>query len=170
MTAADPVKDLNVQIRPLGSQEWPVFRSLRLRALEDAPEAFGSTAAEARGLSAQAWRARLEARSAFVAMAGDAAIGLVAAVPGERPGQAELISMWVDPRWRGRGVGDGLVEAVVAWARARGFETVRLWVTEGNVRAERLYRRRGFRATGEAQPIGSRRSAMEFAMVLDLRG
>jgi ribosomal protein S18 acetylase RimI-like enzyme len=45
---------------------------------------------------------------------------------------------------RGRGVGQGLIEAVAAKARALGCGKVTLEVREDNVAAQRLYRRLGF--------------------------
>ena len=46
------------RIRPLLADDWPLYRSLRLRALRDSPDAFGSTfAAEAQRTDAD-WQAR----------------------------------------------------------------------------------------------------------------
>ena len=61
--------------------------------------------------------------------------------------------MWVDPDWRGRGVGGVLVPAVLRWARRAGYPVVRLWVTVENATAQRLYARHGFRLTGAVQPV-----------------
>jgi ribosomal protein S18 acetylase RimI-like enzyme len=75
-------------------------------------------------------------------------------------GAAELISMWVSPAARGRGVGDRLVRAVEEWARQAGAGLLRLAVTEGNDSAITLYRRCGFADTGELgdlMPDGVRR-------------
>jgi ribosomal protein S18 acetylase RimI-like enzyme len=60
----------------------------------------------------------------------------------------QLVGMWVAPRYRGRGVADGLVVAVCDLARDAGASAVTLWVTEVNDRARAFYRRIGFAATG----------------------
>jgi ribosomal protein S18 acetylase RimI-like enzyme len=54
--------------------------------------------------------------------------------------------IFVAPEARGQGVGTGLLEAVAAEARRRGYAEVRLDVVEGNDRARALYEREGFRA------------------------
>ena len=82
-------------------------------------------------------------------------VGLAAGIKADHPGDAELISMWVEPAWRGRGVGHRLVDAVLSWAAGEGFGGVRLWVAQGNARAERLYARQGFERTGEVQPMAA---------------
>jgi GNAT superfamily N-acetyltransferase len=92
-------------------------------------------------------------------------VGLAAGIGGDEPGEAELISMWVAPAWRGHGVGDRLVEAVLAWAGGEGFTSVRLWIATGNPSAERLYARHGFATTGRIQPMGGERvDRLEFEM------
>ena len=156
-------------LRRLAPADWAAFREIRLAALRDAPEAFGSTAAEAQMLGEQEWRRRLVQRTVFMAEAANQRVGLVAGIGRARPGEAELVSMWVAPAWRGRGVGDRLVEAVLAWAAGEGFTSVRLWVANGNTRAERLYARHGFDATGRSQPMGGERFAVvEFEMRREL--
>jgi ribosomal protein S18 acetylase RimI-like enzyme len=67
-----------------------------------------------------------------------------------------VISMWVDPRTRGRGAGRALLDAVVAWARDRDRgRPIRLSVTDGNDAARRLYERYGFADTGVTEPLRS---------------
>ena len=156
------------RVRRLGNDEWARLREIRLLALRDAPDAFETTAEEAERLAESDWRERLEGRAAFVAEAGGALVGLVSGIPSHHAGQAEVISMWVQAEWRGQGAGDELVEAVIAWAIAEGFTGLRLWVTDGNERAERLYARHGFTRTGEQQPV-RKTARMEFAMARPVR-
>src|SRR5262249_57467397 len=69
------------------------------------------------------------------------------------PDVANLYQMWVAPSHRRLGVGKMLLEAVIAWARARNSRYLDLTVTCGDNSAMRLYIRAGFQATGEAQPF-----------------
>ncbi len=80
----------------------------------------------------------------FVAYLDDTAAGIVSGTALDEDGTVELISMWVAPFARGRGVGDALVDAVIAWARELGALRVALAVVESNASASQLYRRRGF--------------------------
>ncbi len=58
-----------------------------------------------------------------------------------------------------------LVRAVMEWAAGRGSAEVRLWVTEDNRPAERLYARHGFARTSETQPVvPGEPGRLEFAM------
>ncbi|MCU1491258.1 MAG: family N-acetyltransferase [Acidimicrobiaceae bacterium] len=63
-------------------------------------------------------------------------------------GDAELLSLWVAPDARGRGVGDALVEAVAGWAEAEGAMVLVLTVRATNAAAISLYRRHGFADAG----------------------
>ena len=47
-------------IERLGPDDWQEFREIRLRALADAPTAFGMTLADAEQQTEDAWRARLD--------------------------------------------------------------------------------------------------------------
>lgn len=77
-------------------------------------------------------------------------------------GSAAMTAMWVDPRFRRRGVGDLLVKTLIDWAAGHGYAQLFLWVTDGNFRAERLYARNGFTRTGESQEV--RPGELEFEM------
>jgi [ribosomal protein S18]-alanine N-acetyltransferase len=60
--------------------------------------------------------------------------------------EAELLSIAVDPRWRGKGVGRALMEAVFADLMLSPARRMFLEVDESNGPAVRLYRRLGFSA------------------------
>ena len=59
--------------------------------------------------------------------------------------------MWVEPAWRRRGVGAALLQEVFDWARSRGLKQLALWAP-ANPAAIALYKRAGFRETGERRP------------------
>jgi GNAT superfamily N-acetyltransferase len=149
-----------VELRVLTADDWHVWRDLRLAALAEAPQAFGSRLADWQGDGDREdrWRARLEIPGSinFVAVLDGQPAGMASGVPvsdsagdsdaGE--GDAELISMWVSPAARGHGVGDLLVRAVDGWARQAGAGQLHLAVTPDNDHAATLYLRNGFRFTG----------------------
>ena len=142
-----------LDIEPIATDEWRVYRDLRLAALADAPRAFGARLETERGRGESEWRERLVERTQFVALAdGRRPVGTVGARPGGDR-HTELVSMWVAPEARRTGVADRLVAAVIEEARVRGSDGVVLWVSEGNEPAERLYARHGFARTGRIQPI-----------------
>jgi ribosomal protein S18 acetylase RimI-like enzyme len=147
---------LPVSIRPLRAEEWRVLKDLRIRALDDAPDAFGPTAAEARAEPDAYWRsgARDLARAGglLVLRRGDAPVGLVSALvdAGEI---GHVGAMWIDPGARGGGLGARLLDAASELLAARGSRAIELWVTEGNERASALYASRGFTPTGVSEPL-----------------
>jgi GNAT superfamily N-acetyltransferase len=158
-------------LRLLTPEEWRTFRDLRLRALTDAPHAFGSTLAREQALTGAEWRQRLARRAQFVVVIDGSPAATAAGIRSQDGASAELVSMWVEPAWRGRGLGALLVSEVLAWGTAQGLAEVRLWVTEGNRQAERLYLRHGFTPTGERQPVlPEEPTRFEFGMVRTLHG
>jgi GNAT superfamily N-acetyltransferase len=157
-------------VRRVAPDQWLVYREVRLAALADSPSAFSTTLAEATEVTEEGWRRRLTDGACFIASADGPPVGLAAGFA-EDDAAAELISMWVAPPWRGRGVADQLVAAVAAWAGDAGFVQLRLWVADGNDRAERLYARNGFARTGVVQPVHEHDPArLEFQMTRALAG
>ncbi|WP_102505327.1 GNAT family N-acetyltransferase [Salinivibrio kushneri] len=55
----------------------------------------------------------------------------------------------VDSAVRGQGIGSQLLDAIMDYAQAHGFESVRLDVIDSNPRARKLYQAKGFVATKE---------------------
>ncbi len=63
-------------------------------------------------------------------------------------GEAELLTIAVDPAAQGQGVGTRLMRAFLDELQRRGAETVFLEVAESNAPARALYSRAGFAVTG----------------------
>jgi ribosomal protein S18 acetylase RimI-like enzyme len=94
----------------------------------------------------------------FTALDGESAVGHVELVStGE--GEARIARVLVDPARQGRGLGELLLRAVVAEARGRGIRLLTLRVIPTNTRAMALYKKLGFRFTGEQD--GARTMALE---------
>ena len=146
------------------SSQAEQLRELRLRALRQDPDAFGSTLAREMSLPEEHWL-----RWAADSEAGEHRVVFVAALPewagmaggfldAERPGVATLGAMWVDAAYRRRGVGAQLLHAVLDWAASRGVARIELSVTDENVAAERLYSRAGFTHIGVRAPLDDERA------------
>jgi GNAT superfamily N-acetyltransferase len=63
---------------------------------------------------------------------------------------AVLRLLLVHPDARGRGVGAGLVDTCLEFARKAGYRRMRLWTTDPLVAARHIYLARGFRLTKSA--------------------
>jgi ribosomal protein S18 acetylase RimI-like enzyme len=142
-----------IELRVLAPDDWKIWRGLRLAALAEAPQAFGSRLADWQGDGdrERRWRDRLQIPGShnLVACLDGQPVAMASGVPTERDGVAEVISMWVGPDARGKGVGDLLLREIEGWALRRGATALRLSVMPGNDPALALYRRNGFQATGE---------------------
>jgi ribosomal protein S18 acetylase RimI-like enzyme len=139
-----------LSLRAVTTDDWPLWRQVRLAALAEAPHAFKSRLADWHRGGEERWRSRLEMPGTYniVALLDDGPIGVASGVPGD-DGACELRSVWVSPSARGRGVGDRLISAVESWAVQSGAATLKLAMIPGNEPALALYRRHGFVVTEE---------------------
>jgi GNAT superfamily N-acetyltransferase len=141
-----------------------ILRELRLQALRDAPEAFGSTYERECGRTTAEWQQWLSPGATIVLYELTAARGMVAGLRDETdPAVVHLMAMWVHPAIRGSGGADELVSAVISWARSANAKLVRLKVIRGNDRARHFYERMGFRSTGH-EGVRERDSVIEIQM------
>ncbi|MEU7145955.1 GNAT family N-acetyltransferase [Nocardia sp. NPDC046473] len=141
-----------IGVQVVRSDDWQLWRELRLAALADAPHAFSSQLADWQGDGDREgrWRARLSIPGScnVIAVLDGRPVGMVSGFPGPRHGVAELGTLWVSRLVRGRGVGDRLVQAVEQWAIQVGVEVLLLMVSPDNQPAVALYRRNGFDDAG----------------------
>lgn len=143
-------------IRKLTEEDLDQLWSIRLRSLQDNPEAFGSTYEETRQRGKESYRQRLRqphAETFYVgAFEDERLVGIVgffreSGTKGQHKGY--IISMYVAPEQRGRGVGKALVAEAITQARTiPGLEQLLLAVVTTNTAARRLYRSLGFEVYG----------------------
>jgi ribosomal protein S18 acetylase RimI-like enzyme len=169
-------------VRMLTMDDGEALWALRLRALADDPEAFGTTHDEAlvRGSESVLRRLRESDDEHFYlgAFAGDGDAELAGMVRVDREAgrkdqhKAGITAMYIAPEWRGLGLGRALLEEVIARARQMaGLEQVRLGVVTTNTAAVALYRSLGFVVYGtdpRTLKLGERYWD-EHLMLLDLR-
>ena len=137
------------RIEKLGPDQWKIYKRVRLEALKDEPDAFGSTYDQESQYIEGDWRRRLEKndRKTFVAKLDSLIpIGLITCAPyGDKAG---LFGMWVNPDYRGQGFGGQLVDVVIKYARDKKFSAILLDVADNNNLAIALYESKGFISTG----------------------
>lgn len=151
-------------IRRAASGDEATLRDIRLRALRESPEAFGSTYEKELARTTADWQRWLSPGATFILEDAAGARGIVAGVHDETdPAVGHLMAMWVCPALRGSGAADALVAAVFAWAKSQGAVSVLLKVIQGNDRARDFYERVGFRNTGQEE-IRQRDGLIEIQM------
>ena len=139
-----------IRVRRLQEEDWREWRALRLTALAEAAYAFSSSLEDwvGPGDREERWRSRFKSiHFNAIAILAATPAGMVGATAPSN-GESELLSMWVAPAARGKGVGDALITAVADWARNHGAATLALSVRAANAHAIALYRRHGFLDAG----------------------
>jgi len=169
-----------VGIRSVRPEEWRRWRETRLRMLRDDADFFATRYEDMVREPDATWRdwvaeaAAGNQKTLFVADEDGRWLGVVGAFARVNPLEVQLISMWVDPQARGRGIARDLIRAIARWAQERDSSRVVLFVQEANEPAQQLYERAGFRPTGDRAPVaGGGRSAFKLvlaAAVDDLLG
>lgn len=82
--------------------------------------------------------------------------------------RVELFDFYVEPFFKGRGIGRQLLGRLIQEARQRGCTGVDLWVIGENAPARRFYERNGFSATGKTAPIeGTEQLDVHYALSLE---
>jgi ribosomal protein S18 acetylase RimI-like enzyme len=145
---------VSYELRVITPDDWEAFRAVRLRALADAPDAFGVTLADAAAQPPQQWRDRSAGAAGPVILAFSdhepVAMGGLYVPP--ESADAFIWGMWVEPASRGHGVASRILHDLLSRPEAAG-RSLHLHVTQGNDSARRLYERHGFTGTGESQPL-----------------
>jgi RimJ/RimL family protein N-acetyltransferase len=165
-----------VDLRPLGRGDAEAYREIRLEALSRHPDAFGAAFEDERERTVEQFAERLgqpPPATVFGGFDGDRLVGTAGfyAHTGLKVRHGGVLwGMYVRPAWRGSGLAERLVRAVIGHARAQEIEVLELTVARDNPAAFTLYDRLGFAPYGvreEALKVDGRYVA-EVLMVLRL--
>ena len=166
----------DVQIRRLTAHDAEAFREVRLRSLREDPAAFTNSLEEFSRQPLERVRARLIGE-------GDDDFMLGAFLDGELVGtvgfyretalklrhKGHIVTMYVTPEARGRGLGKALLQEALRRIRAiSGLKQVLLGVVTTQSSARRLYESLGFKVYGrepDAVKIGDEYFAEEFMLL-----
>ena len=161
-------------VRQFQFDEWQLYRELRLAALRDSPDAFGSTLAREEAFLEEDWIARLAEGVAsalnYPMLAEDdsgraVGLGWVRIEPTDTS-TATLYQVWIHPDARRRHIGQALLASAVHWAREVGARVMELHVALGPNSALAFYRRAGFVETGARGPLRPGSEQVEQSMRL----
>ena len=131
-------------LRRLGPDDWETFRAIRLAALADSPDAFGSTLAREQPYGEDDWRQRLTGPVYVVEDPHPVAVGGIF----DNAGTPHVWGMWTDPAHRGRRHARTILDALIPpGTRAQ------LDVNVSNGGARTAYERYGFVGTGHLEPL-----------------
>lgn len=146
-----------MNIRILDESDAKAYQELRLNALKNNPEAFGSTYEREVEFTLETVIERMKPTSdKFVLGACDDSGSLVGIVAFVRESglktahKGNVFGMYIAPEMRGQGIGKSLMRELITKARGcEGVEQINLAVMSKNEIAKKLYISLGFKVYGE---------------------
>ncbi len=149
-----------VEIIELPPEEWQRYREIRLEALREEPQAFGSSFAEMELKPDTFWQERLADALLggkswlWFAQQGERLIGMIGAFFDEAQQAAHIVSVYVTKEERGKGVGKALMERILAEiGKNEGIHKAFLGVNQEQTAAVEMYRQFGFTVTSEVEEV-----------------
>ena len=138
-------------IRSLEPKDWQKYRALRLAALKQDPDAFGSTHEETLKKSEEQWELELtsaKGKKLFAEIKGQLAgmAGVYFEKDNEGEKVANLFGVYTDPTYRGYGIATKLIKALIIAIKTDGTANrLELSVNQDAASAVRLYEKLGFK-------------------------
>lgn len=166
-------------LRRVEAGDGPRWRGLRLAMLADTPVAYAELLADVARRDDAHWAQRVldcsqgDEALLMVAEHEGVWVGCVGGYAPQRgaPTGATIVgSVYLTPAWRGRGLLEGLVDAVLQWSLAAGRDRLWLQVARENPRAVAAYARLGFVPNGRSEPHPLFPAVTELEMERQLTG
>jgi ribosomal protein S18 acetylase RimI-like enzyme len=150
-----------ITIRPAQPADAQAYRSLRLEALRNHPEAFSADYAANEMNPPRYWEDRLRAlgedNMMYFAAHGASLVGMCGIYRGSSPKiqhSGTIVGVYVQPAWRGLHIAEHLITACMEWGQTQCIQVIKLAVVVSNLPAIRCYTRCGFKVYGtEPQAI-----------------
>ena len=139
-----------MNIRLLAQEDCLIFKVLRLEALLQHPEAFGSSFEEESAMSNAEFLDGFKKSDIFGAFVENQLVGCAGFFvqsPLKMCHRGVLFSMYIKPAFRKNGIGDALVKAIISHSKKRVTQLHATVVTTNQV-ALNLYEKNGFKIYG----------------------
>lgn len=143
-----------MDIRLLSEKHAAVYKSLRLKALQEHPEAFSSSYEEEITHSIATVEKRLSVENSFTfgAFVDEKLVAVATLLPETKnklKHRANIVAVYVSTSYRKAGIGKKLVEAAINKSKSiEGIEQLYLTVSSSNIGAKNLYQLLGFKTFG----------------------
>ncbi len=142
----------------LPPDKWESYRTLRLEALREEPQAFCSSYKDMEQMPPEYWQGRLAEAARGInswllfAVDGEQLVGMIGASY-EKPGlSTQIISLYVTKGSRRKGVGRALIKAILSEIeKSQNIHKVSLEVSQDQIAAIRLYRQLGFQVISSTE-------------------
>ncbi len=162
----------NIQIIKLPPERWNEYKTLRLRALKDDPQAFGSSYAKEVAYSDEKWREKTN-DNVFFACNGNDLVGMMGIWQSEDDKNnkvANVFGVYVIPEFRGKGISKMLMQSLVEELKTSpNISKLKLTVNKDQVSAVKLYEAFGFKTMKEEKALlGDGNYYDEYLMEKDL--
>jgi len=162
-----------MEIVKLSAEDWEEYKTLRLRALKEDPQAFGTTYQKNIAYPKAEWQRRLasvakgETNWLLFARENNKLVGMIGAfIEEDVEGTATIFGVYVPKEERGRGISIKLMEEILKELSKKSiFKKVKLMVSKNQLPAIGLYKKFGFKQVGiEHFKMGDGNIAEELVM------
>jgi RimJ/RimL family protein N-acetyltransferase len=143
-------------VRRIRFDEYAQYKKIRIESLKDAPYAFSTRYHEAVRRTDKEWMEEANGfavgneKCAFFALANRKIIGLCALYKQKgKSDEGELVQVWINPNYRGKGISKELVDSALAWGRENGITKIVANVKYYNERAIGFFEKCGFNKRAE---------------------
>jgi ribosomal protein S18 acetylase RimI-like enzyme len=141
-----------IEVKTISPDRWSEARELRLQALKTELIAFGSSYEEEEKLSEVEWQRRIK-NNLFAVSDDGKLVGSITYLFNDRlktKHVARIFGVYVDPSYRGRGVGRKLLDRALELIQEnKDIVKVQLMVNPKQLAALQLYKKIGFEVVGE---------------------
>lgn len=162
----------DITVRELAADEWEIFKTLRLRALQEDPEAFVASYEEESQHTDEVWQERMSQATRIGAKQGSDWVALASVGDEDTRDDddlGEVYGIWVTPSLRGEGVARRLMEHAEQVGRNAGYSHLAYWVNTDNGRAVAFASSIGYRPTeGRRDVVVEGQPEVEAAFMIPL--